>query len=43
MVTFTRIPYATAAKRSRVQDAIVDTGLALLLLIGIFLITRVIH
>jgi kynurenine 3-monooxygenase len=28
MVTFTRMPYATAAKRARVQDLLVYTGLA---------------
>src|SRR4029077_11591468 len=30
MVTFTRIPYATAARRARIQDALVYAGLVLL-------------
>jgi len=30
MVTFTRIPYARAARRARLQDAIVYGGLVLL-------------
>jgi hypothetical protein len=33
MVTFTRIPYATAARRAHIQDAIVYAGLFLLALI----------
>ena len=33
MVTFTRIPYATAAKRARTQDAIVYTALIAIILI----------
>src|SRR3977135_2660734 len=36
MVTFTRIPYAAAAKRARLQDAIVYGGLVLLLLLAAF-------
>jgi len=40
MVTFTRIPYAMAAKRARIQDAIVYSGLALLLLSVAFAIIR---
>jgi kynurenine 3-monooxygenase len=38
MVTFTRIPYATAAKRARTQDAIVYTGLIAVVLIIALLI-----
>ena len=39
MVTFTRIPYAQAARRARVQDGIVYAGLITIaaLLIGILL------
>ena len=33
MVTFTRIPYATAARRARLQDRIVYAGLAALILL----------
>src|SRR5436190_17777232 len=36
MVTFTRMPYATAAKRAHLQDRIVYTGLAFLVLIAAF-------
>ena len=36
MVTFTRMPYATAAKRAHFQDRIVYTGLAFLVLIAAF-------
>jgi kynurenine 3-monooxygenase len=32
MVTFTRIPYAEAARRARVQDAIVYAGLIVLMM-----------
>src|SRR6185437_1437079 len=35
MVTFTRIPYAQAARRARLQDRILFTALVLLVLIGI--------
>ena len=38
MVTFTRIPYATAAKRARTQDAIVYTALIAIILIMALLI-----
>src|SRR5213083_2598356 len=38
MVTFTRIPYATAAKRARTQDAIVYTALIAIVLIMALLI-----
>jgi kynurenine 3-monooxygenase len=42
MISFTRIPYARAARRARVQDRIVYSGFALLLLAGIFALARVI-
>jgi kynurenine 3-monooxygenase len=42
MVTFTRMPYATAAKRARLQDRIVYSGLAFLLLIAAFVMIRLI-
>jgi kynurenine 3-monooxygenase len=42
MVTFTRIPYATAAKRARCQDGIVYSGLAFLLLVSTFAALRLI-
>jgi hypothetical protein len=35
MVTFTRIPYAQAARRARLQDRILYTALIVLVLIGI--------
>ncbi|HEX4653583.1 MAG TPA: NAD(P)/FAD-dependent oxidoreductase [Candidatus Udaeobacter sp.] len=39
MVTFTRIPYAIAAKRARTQDAIVYTALvAIVLIIGLLIL-----
>ena len=34
MVTFTRVPYAQAARRARLQDRILFTALVLLVLIG---------
>src|SRR2546421_2162640 len=40
MVTFTRMPYARAARRARIQDAIVLGAIALLLLIALVLLTR---
>ena len=40
MVTFTRIPYATAARRARVQGRIVDASLALVLLVIALIIIR---
>jgi kynurenine 3-monooxygenase len=44
MVTFTRMPYTTAAKRARLQDRIVYTGLAFLVLLAavavIYLVLR---
>jgi kynurenine 3-monooxygenase len=42
MVTFTRIPYAKAAQRARVQDAIVYSLLAVVTALLIWLIARVI-
>jgi kynurenine 3-monooxygenase len=42
MVTFTRTPYATAAKRAHLQDRLVYSGLAFLLLIAAFLMVRLI-
>jgi kynurenine 3-monooxygenase len=42
MVTFTRMPYATAAKRARLQDGIVYSGVAFLLLIAAFVMIRLI-
>ncbi|HKP03435.1 MAG TPA: NAD(P)/FAD-dependent oxidoreductase [Chthoniobacterales bacterium] len=40
MVTFTRMPYAVAATRARVQDAIVYGGLGILLLLVALLVAR---
>ena len=40
MVTFTRIPYARAARRARLQDRIVSSSLALLALMSALLIIR---
>jgi kynurenine 3-monooxygenase len=40
MVTFTRMPYAVAAKRARVQDAIVYSAVAILLLLIALLVAR---
>jgi kynurenine 3-monooxygenase len=40
MVTFTRIPYAQAARRARIQDAIVYTGIIVVALVVCFLIAR---
>jgi kynurenine 3-monooxygenase len=40
MVTFTRIPYAEAARRARLQDRLVYTGLAFLLLAAAFVLIR---
>jgi kynurenine 3-monooxygenase len=42
MVTFTRIPYSTAARRARVQDRIVYGSLAFLLLIAVLVMIRLI-
>ena len=38
MVTFTRVPYAQAARRARLQDRILYTALVLLVLIGILVL-----
>jgi kynurenine 3-monooxygenase len=38
MVTFTRIPYAQAARRARLQDRILYTALAALVLLGILVL-----
>jgi kynurenine 3-monooxygenase len=38
MVTFTRVPYAQAARRARLQDRILYTALATLVLIGILVL-----
>jgi kynurenine 3-monooxygenase len=40
MVTFTRIPYSTAARRARLQDRIVCSGLAVFLLVTAFAVIR---
>jgi kynurenine 3-monooxygenase len=42
MVTFTRMPYATAAKRARFQDRIVYAGLIAVILITAFVMIRLI-
>ena len=42
MVTFTRMPYAAAARRARVQDAIVYGALGILLALIPILIARVV-
>ena len=42
MVTFTRIPYAQAARRARIQDAIVYSGIALVASIVALLTFRLI-
>jgi kynurenine 3-monooxygenase len=43
MVTFTRMPYATAAKRARVQDRIVYAGLITIMLIILLLFRLIAH
>ena len=40
MVTFTRMPYAAAARRGRIQDAIVFSALTALVLLGVLLFAR---
>jgi len=40
MVTFTRIPYAEAARRARLQDRLVYGGLAFLLTAAAVMIVR---
>ncbi len=42
MVTFTRIPYATAARRARVQDRIIYGSLAVVVLIAALVMIRLI-
>ena len=42
MVTFTRMPYSTAARRARQQDRIVYAGLAVFLLATGFAVIRLI-
>ena len=42
MVTFTRIPYAAAARRARFQDRIVYGSLTFLLLLVTFFILRLV-
>jgi len=42
MVTFTRMPYSTAARRARQQNRIVYAGLAVLLLATGFALIRLI-
>src|SRR6476620_3567810 len=41
MVTFTRLPYAAAARRARVQDAIVYAAIVILLLTSALVVTRI--
>jgi len=40
MVTFTRIPYAEAARRARLQDQIVYAGLIATIVLIVFLLAR---
>ncbi len=40
MVTFTRIPYATAARRARIQDALVYAGLIVVMILLLALAVR---
>ncbi len=40
MVTFTRMPYSAAGKRARLQDGIVYSALAFVLLMAAFVIIR---
>src|SRR5439155_23560979 len=40
MVTFTRIPYAEAARRARLQDRIVYAGLIATIVLIVFLLAR---
>ena len=42
MVTFTRMPYAVAAKRARFQNGIVYSSLVFLMLIAAFVMIRLI-
>jgi kynurenine 3-monooxygenase len=41
MVTFTRIPYAAAAKRARVQDTLVYAAIGVLLVMALLLVGRI--
>jgi kynurenine 3-monooxygenase len=41
MVTFTRLPYATAARRARIQDALVFAAIGILLGIALLLVGRI--
>jgi hypothetical protein len=41
MVTFTRMPYAAAARRARIQDAIVYFSIGILLLLALLLVGRI--
>jgi kynurenine 3-monooxygenase len=43
MVTFTRVPYAQAARRARLQDRILCTVLVLLVLIGILVLAALLE
>jgi hypothetical protein len=43
MVTFTRIPYAQAARRARIQDRIVYVGIILTALIAVLLAPRFVY
>ncbi|HEV2805504.1 MAG TPA: NAD(P)/FAD-dependent oxidoreductase [Chthoniobacterales bacterium] len=41
MVTFTRLPYATAARRARIQDALVFAAIGILVGIALLLVGRI--
>jgi kynurenine 3-monooxygenase len=43
MVTFTRVPYAQAARRARLQDRILCTALVFLVLIGILVLAALVE
>ncbi len=43
MVTFTRVPYAQAARRARLQDRILFTALIILVLMGILALAVLLH
>jgi kynurenine 3-monooxygenase len=43
MVTFTRVPYAQAARRARLQDRILCTALVFLVLIGILMLAALLE
>ena len=43
MVTFTRVPYAQAARRARLQDRILCTALVLVVLIGILMLAALLE